>query len=51
MKFTCTPIAVKNIDKAKQFYHDALGLEVISDFGADVAFLCGVALRTIDRWK
>lgn len=34
MKYTCTLIAVKYMEKAKQFYHDVLGLEVISDFGA-----------------
>ena len=51
MKFTCTLIAVRNIDKAKQFYHDVLGLEVTSDFGANVALTGGIALQTADTWK
>jgi catechol 2,3-dioxygenase-like lactoylglutathione lyase family enzyme len=51
MKFTCTLIAVKNINKAKQFYHDVLGLEVISDFGANVVLTGGIALQTAETWK
>ena len=39
MKYTCTLIAVRNMENAKQFYHDVLGLDVISDFGANA-----------DRW-
>ena len=34
MKYTCTLIAVRNIEKAKQFYHDVLGLKLVADFGA-----------------
>ncbi len=51
MKYTCTLIAVKNMEKAKQFYHDVLGLEVISDFGANVTLTGGIALQTLDTWK
>ncbi len=51
MKYTCTLIAVKNMEKAKQFYHDVLGLEVISDFGANVTLTGGIALQTADTWK
>ncbi|MHB8074084.1 VOC family protein [Desulfosporosinus fructosivorans] len=32
MKYTCTLIVVKNIEKAKQFYHDVLGLEIVADY-------------------
>lgn len=51
MKYTCTLIAVKNIEKAKQFYHDVLGLEVVADFGANVILTGGIALQTADTWK
>lgn len=51
MKYTCTLIAVKNMENAKQFYHDVLGLEVISDFGANVTLTGGLALQTLDSWK
>ena len=51
MKFTGTLIAVRNMDKAKQFYHEVLGLEVASDFGANVALTGGIALQTAETWK
>lgn len=51
MKYTCTLIAVKDMEKAKQFYHDVLGLEVVSDFGANVTLTGGIALQTVDTWK
>ena len=35
MKYTGTLIAVKDIEKSKQFYHDVLGLDVVADFGAN----------------
>ena len=36
MKYTSTLIAVKDIEKSKRFYYEVLGLDVISDFGANV---------------
>ena len=36
MRYTSTLIAVSDIEKSKQFYHDVLGLDVIADFGANV---------------
>lgn len=51
MKYTCTLIAVKDMEKAKQFYHDVLGLEVVSDFGANVTLTGGIVLQTADTWK
>jgi len=51
MKYTCTLIAVKSMEKAKQFYHDVLGLEVVADFGANVTLTGGIALQTADTWK
>ncbi|MEN6325224.1 MAG: VOC family protein [Syntrophomonas sp.] len=51
MKYTCTLIAVKDMEKAKQFYQDVLGLEVVADFGANVTLTGGIALQTVDTWK
>ena len=51
MKYTCTLIAVRNIEKAKQFYHDVLGLEILVDFEANVTLTGGIALQTADTWK
>jgi catechol 2,3-dioxygenase-like lactoylglutathione lyase family enzyme len=51
MKYTSTLIAVKNMEKAKQFYHSVLGLDIIADFGANVILTGGIALQTIDTWK
>ena len=36
MKYAGTLIAVKDIEKSKLFYHDVLGLDVVSDFGENV---------------
>lgn len=51
MKYTGTLIAVKDMEKAKQFYYDVLGLEVVADFGANVTLTGGIALQTADTWK
>ncbi|AET67310.1 lactoylglutathione lyase-like lyase [Desulfosporosinus orientis DSM 765] len=51
MKYTSTLIAVKDMEKSKQFYHDVLNLDVIADFGANVTLTGGIALQTLDSWK
>lgn len=51
MKYTSTLIAVKDMERSKRFYYDVLGLNVISDFGANVTLAGGIALQTIDTWK
>ena len=51
MKYKCTLIAVKDMEKAKLFYHDVLGLEVVDDFGANVVLTGGIALQTAHTWK
>ncbi len=51
MKYTCTLIAVRDMEKARQFYHDVLELEVIADFGVNVTLTGGIALQTVDTWK
>ena len=50
MKYTSTLIAVKDIERSKRLYYDVLGLDVISDFGANVTLTGGIALQTIDTW-
>ena len=44
MKYTGTLIAVKDMEKSKQFYHDVLGMEVAADFGANVTLTGGLVL-------
>lgn len=51
MKFLNPLIVVKNMEKAKQFYYDVLGLEVVVDFGANVTLTGGIALQTKDTWS
>ena len=51
MKYISTLIAVKDIQKSKQFYHDVLGLEVISDLGANITLTGGFALQRMDTWQ
>jgi len=51
MKYTCTLIAVRDMEKAKQFYHDVLGLDVVADFGANVTLTGGIALQTVNTWR
>lgn len=51
MKYTSTLIAVKDMEKSKQFYHDVLDLDVITDFGANVTLTGGIALQTLESWK
>ena len=51
MKYVSTLIAVKDMQKSKQFYHDILGLEVVSDLGANVTLTGGFALQRMDTWQ
>ena len=44
MKFQGTLIAVTDMERSKQLYHDVLGLNVTADFG-------GIFLQTIESWK
>jgi len=50
MNYKGTLIAVKDMEKAKRFYHDLLGLEVVDDFGANVVLSEGIFLQTADTW-
>ena len=50
-KYTSTLIAVSDIEKSKQFYHDVLGMNVVADFGANVTLDGGLVLQTLDTWR
>jgi catechol 2,3-dioxygenase-like lactoylglutathione lyase family enzyme len=50
MQYKGTLIAVKDIEKSKQFYKTLLGLEVIMDAGANAQLTGGVFLQTADTW-
>ena len=51
MKYTCSLIAVSDMEKSKQFYHDVLGMKVVADFGANVTLDGGLVMQTMDTWK
>ena len=51
MKYTGTLIAVKDMEKSRQFYHDMIGLEVATDFGANVTLTGGLVLQTLETWQ
>jgi len=38
MKFSNPLIVISNMEKAKRFYYEVLGLEVIVNFGANVNY-------------
>lgn len=51
MKFSNPLIVVSNMEKAKRFYYEVLGLEVVVDFGANVTLTGGIGLQTKDTWS
>jgi catechol 2,3-dioxygenase-like lactoylglutathione lyase family enzyme len=51
MQTVCTLIAVKDMERAKRFYHDVLGLDVVFDFGANVTLSGGIALQEMETWQ
>jgi len=50
MKYISTLIAVSDMEKSRQFYHDVLGMNVVADFGANVTLDGGLVLQTLDTW-
>ena len=50
MKYISTLIAVSDMKKSKQFYHDVLGMNVVADFGANVTLDGGLVMQTMDTW-
>ena len=51
MKYTSSLIAVADMERSKQFYHDVLGMNVVADFGANVTLNGGLVMQTLDTWK
>lgn len=51
MKLKNVLIVVKDMEKAKQFYHELFGLEVILDQGANVILTEGLVLQEEKTWK
>ena len=41
---------VADMERSKNFYKTVLGLEPVSDFGANVVLEGGLALQTLDSW-
>ncbi|MGP5431842.1 VOC family protein [Enterococcus malodoratus] len=50
MNYRGTLIAVKDIGKAQQFYHEVLELEVVMDAGEHVQLTEGMFLQTVESW-
>lgn len=51
MIYKSTLIVVSDIEKSKMWYHDILGLNVVSDFGTNVLLTGGVSLQEKNCWK
>ncbi|MGG5373113.1 VOC family protein [Enterococcus sp. AZ196] len=50
MNYQGTLIAVADIERAKEFYHSVLGLEVMVDAGEHIQLTGGLFLQTVDSW-
>lgn len=50
MKYMSTLLAVRDMEKSKQFYTKILDLAVVSDFGDNVLLTGGIALQTVATW-
>lgn len=51
MKFKGPMLVVKDMDKAKKFYTDVIGVRVIADLGENVTLTGGLALQTESSWS
>lgn len=51
MKLKNFLIVVKDIERAKQFYHDLFGLEMLTDNGGNMILTDGLALQDEQCWK
>ncbi len=50
MKYTCSVLAVADIDAARAFYEDLFDLKVYQNYGINVSFTCGLALQQEFDW-
>ena len=51
MKYQSTMLVVEDIETAKAFYKEVMGLRVTLDLGVNVTLTGGLALQTRDSWK
>ena len=51
MKLKNVLIVVKDIEKARQFYHDLFGLETVTDHGGNMILSEGLVLEAEDIWR
>ena len=51
MKYTSTLLAVTDMEKSKQFYHDVLGLDIVADFGANVTIKLAAEMSVCDTFE
>jgi catechol 2,3-dioxygenase-like lactoylglutathione lyase family enzyme len=51
MKFISPLIAVSDMERSKTFYKEVLGLDIVTDFGANVVLTGGIALQAIETWR
>lgn len=50
MKFASAMLVVKDMEAAKAFYRQVLGLHVTADLGANVTLTGGLSLQTLESW-
>lgn len=50
MQFTTPMLVVESISRARKFYEEVLGLQVVLDFGENITFEGGVALQEKKLW-
>lgn len=50
MKFCSPLLAVKDIARARRFYEELLGLKLVSDYGKNIVFDCGLSLQADYAW-
>lgn len=50
MTYTCTVIAVADVNKSRKFYEDLFGLELYQDYGINISFTCGLSLQQEFDW-
>ena len=51
MKYQCTLLAVRDMERSRRFYETVLGLCVTADFGANVTMSDCVALQSLESWR
>lgn len=51
MKLKNVLIAVQDIERAKQFYHDLFGLDMVLDNDGNMVLTEGLALQDVKIWK